>query len=220
MKRVKQLSPGEAKAALYLDFEGEGLIDGTPQPPALAGYECHRTFEFCILDPTLALFARGVRQTPWTRSVQPLAPFIEFLFQKAEAEDRHICFYSEHEQAVITQFTSPALAKAFGARAVNAKLMIQRWQRAKRGKRAEDGKLSTYATLEKLDASPTPRGGVGEALRKLRKGAEGQTRLRRIKPSLRSLWDELLLYNHSDVTTLRRLTVRAANYLATVSRSP
>jgi len=214
MKRLKLLSPREARAALYLDFEGEGLIDGTPQTPALAGYECRHTFAFCILDPTLALFARGVRQTPWARSVQPLEPFIDFLIQKAEAEGRHICFYSEHEQAMVAQFTSPALAKAFSARAVNAKLMIQRWQRAKRGQRAEDGKLSTYATLEKLDASPAPGGGVGEALRQLRKGAQGHTRLRRITPSLRDLWDELVIYNHNDVTTLRKLTVRAANYLA------
>lgn len=214
MKRRKRLSPREAKAAIYLDFEGEGLSDGAPRLPALAGYECQRTFAFCILDPDLALFARSVRRSPWARQTLELNDFLEALLAKANEEGRLICFYSDHEQALIQHFAHPALAQAFAERAFNAKLMIQRWQKEKRGQRAEDGKLSSYAALERIETAPSPKGGVGEALRRLRAGAAGHSRLKQIRPSLRDLWDDLLLYNHNDVTTLRKLTVRAANYLA------
>lgn len=202
-----------AKRGIYLDFEGEGLMGGVIPEPALAGTEIDGEYAFWILDPTLSLYAKGVKDLPWPRQTVSLPDFVNWLVLYAESQGRTIYFFSVHEAAVIKRFCDASLWARFEKRSYNAKLAIQKWYRDREGHRPKDASLASFASYAKLKQAAAPNGGVGMSIRRLRTGADGKKRLKAVKDAHRALWVSLIEYNQNDCSVLRRLTRRAASHL-------
>ena len=211
---LERLSKREARDAIYLDFEGEGLIRDKLPMPALAGTEINGSYVFWIFDERLRILARARRGLPWSRNVTGFSSFLNWITTTAKVQGRRICFFSEHEKRVVSEHADDRMNKDFEELGYNGKLLIERWYRKKASEAPVEATLSAFAEFAALKQVPAPAEGVGRVIRRLRDACDGERRLSKLAVRDRQRWVSLIKYNRNDCLLTRRLVKRAANYLS------
>ena len=158
------LTEAEARRALYIDFEG-----GKDRPPVLLGTLRRASrgpdpFVFqVVVDPEFA--AAGPE-------LLPLIEAIERVVVRAEARDRRIVAWTEHELTVVRAACAdrPDLVERFERRFANARLVARRWvNRLHAGEEPADGSLASYlAVIGYRVPRAAEAGRVGDTIRALR----------------------------------------------------
>jgi hypothetical protein len=122
LPRRHRLSPAEALAALYIDFEGRKdrapILLGWAGP---GGRSFRSRVQQILLDQRFAPLHR-----PSDPAISSLSDIIETLLARAEAEDRLIVAWSEHELRQVHQHCSVEVAARFESRFVNARKLAVR----------------------------------------------------------------------------------------------
>lgn len=122
--RKNRLTPQEARQALYIDFEGR-----KDAAPVLLGC-AHRSGKG--VKPWVWQAVTDPLFEPLTRidddiELLPLLGAVERILQRAEAKDRLIVAWSEHELDVVKEYCPQHLAR-FEARYVNARTFAVYWR--------------------------------------------------------------------------------------------
>jgi hypothetical protein len=202
----RQLSAVEAARALYIDFEGV-----TARPPVLLG--------------VLRRPGRGsepaVRQMVVDAVFEPLGPAgrelraaVEDVVRRAEAHDRRIVSWSEHDLDVVRRLRDddPALVDRFEARYANARAVAKGWaSRLYPAARPARGALAGYLGLVgyTVPAAAGP-GHVGSTIRAIRPTLDAG---RAPTPRQRERWARLLEHNRHDCAGMRAVCIRATREL-------
>lgn len=214
--RSARLTPGEARRALYVDFEGR-----RGKPPVLLG---------CAHRP-------GRGETPWVWQAvvdplfRPLAnaddlpllalpDAVERILQRAEANDAAIVAWSEHELRVVREHCPAPLVDRFERRFVNARKVAARWTSAlPPEERPASQRLADYLAFigHRVPDGAGP-GQAGDAIRILGaalergRGAAGLTHRQRLR------WAQLRAHNRYDCAGMRRVCLAAARDLESRER--
>ena len=205
-KPFARLSAGEAEDALYVDFEGL-----TSRPPVLLG-TLHRRgrgeepfVHQVVLDP---LFA------PMGPELRPAREAVEMLVRRAEARDRRIVAWTEHELEVVRCLCAddPDLVARFESRYANALAVAKRWvNRCRPADRPADGTLAAYLDLIGYPVPPgAGPGHVGDTIRAITPTLAGG---RPPTPRQRARWARLLKHNAHDCAGMREVCLIAARDL-------
>ncbi len=210
--RKNRLTPQEARKALYIDFEGR-----KDAAPVLLGC-AHRA-------------GRGAKPWIWQAVTDPLfepltridgdiellllPDAVERILQRAEANDRLIVAWSEHELDVVMEYCPQHLAR-FEARFVNARTFAVYWRNAVHGGNRPDTRdLPTYLALLKY---PLPEGAgpgrAGETIRLVRAALEKGQGIDGLTDNQRNRWQQLRDHNLHDCHGMKRICVLAADEIA------
>ncbi len=199
----KRLSANEAANALYIDFEGEKdkapVLLGTLRRPGRGSRPfVHQE----VLDPMFDGLGLAVLS---------LRAAVEKVVVRAEARDRRIVSWSEHDLEVVRTLRPdhPELVARFEARYANALGVARRWRNGVHGgHKPASGRLGDYLDLIGYavpdEAAP---GRVGDTIRTLR------ARLERGLPltaTQQCRWQELVEHNRHDCAGMRRVAGKAA----------
>ncbi len=210
--KKNRLTPEEARRALYIDFEGR-----KDTAPVLLGC-AHRAGKGekpwvwqAVTDP---LFE------PLTRADDDIEPLslpdaVERILQRAEAKDRLIVAWSEHELDVVKEYCPQHLAR-FEARFVNARTFAVYWRNVVHGgDKPATGDLPTYLALIDYDlpedAGP---GRAGETIRLVRKALEKGQEIDGLTDNQRRRWRQLRAHNLHDCHGMKKICVQAAEEVA------
>ena len=91
------ITAAEAQQAIYLDFEGRGQNrDQIAPPSSVCGLLIEGEYQFYILDPKLKDLAED-KAYPYYSN---LKPFLNFVYEKSQQENRRIVYWSSHERNV------------------------------------------------------------------------------------------------------------------------
>ncbi len=205
-KPFAQLTPAEADDALYVDFEGL-----TDRDPVLLG-TLHRRgrgeepfVHQVVLDP---LFA------PLGGEVRPARQAVAVLVVRAEARDRRIVAWTEHELKVVRLLCAddPGLVARFESRYVNAHAVAKRWiSRCRPEDRLADGTLAAFLELVgyEVPAGAGP-GHVGDTIRAITPTLAAG---RPPPPRQKARWTRLLKHNAHDCAGMRQVCLLATREL-------
>jgi len=206
------LSAGEARRAIYLDFEGRPdeapVLLGTlwvsrqGQDPMLRRH---------VLDPALAsaAVALGLGRSS-------LRGEIRSLVSRAERQHRVLVGWSEHEVRVVRAF-APECAEAFDDRYRDARALARRWRKklhpdyeVLRDARGRKHSLAAYLPLVGYDLPPEYVGGrVGKSIGALRDALEVRGTYDAVRPKLQVRWLEVLGHNEHDLRATRAVCLAA-----------
>ena len=210
--RKNRLTPEEARRALYIDFEGR-----KDTAPVLLGC-AHRAGKGAkpwvwqaVTDP---LFEPLTRADDHIESLT-LPDAVERILQRAEAKDRLIVAWSEHELDVVKEHCPQHLAR-FEARYVNARSFAVYWRNARHGgHKPATRDLPTYLALigYHLPDGAGP-GRAGETIRIVGKALEKGQGTRGLTDNQRRRWQQLRDHNLHDCHGMKRVCVLAASELA------
>ena len=201
-----RLAPVEADDALYVDFEGL-----TDRDPVLLG-TLHRRgrgeepfVHQVVLDP---LFA------PMGTELRPAREAVEMLVRRAEARNRRIVAWTEHELKVIRRLCAddPGLVARFESRYVNAHAVARRWvSRCRPESRPADGTLAAFLELigYEVPAGAGP-GHVGDTIRAITPTIAAG---RAPTPRQKARWTRLLKHNAHDCAGMREVCLLATQEL-------
>ena len=110
---AQPLTPAEYRAAIYLDFEGEGKKnDGTIPAPHMAGFfrpnQTGTSGKYsCVFFSPLW---RAVRNHCFKKSViTDFSKCFEQLVLEVNATNHHIVYWSIHEEVILNQYLTPHL---------------------------------------------------------------------------------------------------------------
>lgn len=205
-KPFARLSACEAQDALYVDFEG-----AKDQPPVLLGTLRRRGrgeepfVHQEVLDP---LFAQmGPPYLPFRQAISKLVV-------RAEARDRRIVAWTEHELEVVRRLCvdDPELVARFEARYANARAVARRWvNRCRPDEPPADGTLGAHLKLigyeVPVDAEP---GHVGDTIRAITRTLAGG---RLPTQAQGDRWSRLLRHNAHDCAGMRDVCILATRDL-------
>jgi hypothetical protein len=203
----KLLTPDTATRALYIDFEGR-----KDRSPVLLGVvrrsrggRVDRVWQACT-DPAFAPIAG-----PDGLNVLDLPDAIEHILQRAEAKDRLIVAWSDHELDVVRTF-SPTHVERFSARYVNARTFAVHWRNARHaGARPPTNELADYLALIDHRVPPEAgKGGVGDTLRVLGDAFARGRGWGDLTDHQRRRWHDLRDHNRHDCVGMRRVCLLAA----------
>lgn len=205
-KPFARLSAFEAEDALYVDFEG-----AKDQAPVLLG-TLHRRGRgeepFVHQEVLDELFA------PMGPGFLPFRQAIAKLVVRAEARDRRIVAWTEHELGVVRRLCpdEPDLVGRFEARYANAHALARRWvNRCRPGDRPADGTLGAYLDLIDYDVpADAEPGHVGDTIRAI---APTLAAGRLPTPGQQARWGRLLRHNAHDCAGMRDVCIVAAREL-------
>ena len=200
--------------AIYIDFES---LKQDPPRPGLLGVLTEGEggrFEQLVLDPTLA---DGARARPHCRATS-LPEAVAEIARRAGSEDRAIVGWSLFERTVIQKTDLPKTVKdGFVARYVNARAVASRWKSVvhPNHKLPKDdafdtrNRLDRFAELTQYPGVTGLRGKPAAWLRRVtQRMAANDGEYRRLKPTVKSLWHRLLLYNEHDCRALAHIARR------------
>lgn len=202
----KRLTAEEAARALYIDFEGQ-----TDKAPVLLGILRRRgkaeepsVFqvvvdpEFEVAGPTL----RGFREA------------VENVVVRAEARDRRIVSWSEHDLEVVRRLRDedPDLVARFEARYVNALAVARRWaNKLHREDRPASGELGGYVAMIGYavpeDAGPGHVADTIDAIRRTLVRGRPMTEGQKVR------WSQLRAHNRHDCAGMREVCLLATREL-------
>jgi hypothetical protein len=210
--RKNRLTAEEARRALYIDFEGR-----KDEAPVLLGC-AHRA-------------GRGEKSWVWQAVTDPLfepltrvdddiellalADAVARILQRAEAKDRLIVAWSEHELDVVKTYCPEHLAR-FEARLVNARSFAVYWRNACHGgQRPATNTLADYLALIDYEVPDAARPGrAGETIGLVAKAlAKGQG-IAAMTDNQRRRWQDLRAHNLHDCHGMKRVCVQAAVEIA------
>jgi hypothetical protein len=202
----KRLTAEEAGRALYIDFEGQ-----TDRAPVLLGTLRRRgradepsVFQL-VVDPEFEAAGpalRGLREA------------VEVLVVRAEARDRRIVSWSEHDLEVVRRLRDedPDLVARFERRYVNALAVARRWvNRLHPEDKPAGGELVGYLAMIDYEVPPgAGPGNVGDTIRALRPALAAG---RPLTPRQKARWTHLLRHNQHDCAGMREICLRATREL-------
>jgi hypothetical protein len=210
--RTNRLTPEEARRALYIDFEGR-----KGAAPILLGC-AHRAGKGP--KPWVWQAVTDSRFDPLTRADEhieslPLPDAVERILQRAEASDRLIVAWSEHELKVVREFCPQHLVR-FEARFVNARSFAVYWRNAcHAGGKPPTRNLTAYLALIGYDlpqgAGP---GRAGETIRIVGAALGKGQGTRGLTDNQRRRWQDLRNHNLHDCNGMKRLCIQAADEVA------
>jgi hypothetical protein len=208
-RSFKRLSAAEARNALYIDFEGQ-----KDKPPVFLGVlrrpgRGPQPFvQPAVVDETFGRL---------TGSWLGLRDAVANVVVRAEARDRRIVSWSEHDLEVVRSLRSedPELVARFEARYGNARAVAQRWRnRCHDGDKPGVGRLADYLALigypVSEDAAP---GHVGDTIRLLRPRLERGLPLSRAQLGR---WERLVEHNRRDCDGMRDVCLLATTQIVVV----
>jgi hypothetical protein len=214
MRAVREISPAEARQALYIDFEGE-----TDKAPVLLGCArrpgrgSNKWVWQAITDPEFEPVSRadGIE-------LLPLPDAIERILQRAEARNCRIVAWSQHELDIVEEYCPEKLDR-FAARYVNARLVAVRWRnKCYGGRKPETNTLADYLVLIGYGvpghAGP---GHVGETIRIVRKSLEKSRGIDGLTEKQLRRWSDLREHNLHDCAGMREVCLRASREIAALS---
>jgi hypothetical protein len=210
--RKNRLTPREPRRALYIDFEGR-----KDAAPVLLGC-AHRAGKGsqpwvwqAVTDPLFEPLTRADDDI----ELLSLPDAVERIVQRAEARDRLIVAWSEHELDVVKDH-APQHLDRFEARFVNARTFAVYWRNAcHAGRKPATNDLPAFLALIEYDlpvgAGPGRAGDtiriVGDALKKGH-GLDGLT------DNQRHRWQQLRDHNLHDCHGIKKGCVLAADEVA------
>lgn len=198
------LTRQEANRALYFDFEGR-----KDEPPFLMGVLGPGGTRQFVFDEGLGPLMRWSREGGHRVCGRRLEVAIhEGVLGPAEAEDRRIVAFSEHELNVIARYVSADAANRITSRFLNARKFLASWIGREHPELRRGGFPSTLADYIELLQFEWPDDDLEPAyavahLRKQCLTAQ-QSRTEAI-----TLWDRLLRYNALDCEATRHCVLRA-----------
>jgi hypothetical protein len=203
--KFDRLTYAEALRALYIDFEG-----GKDRLPALLGV--HRrgqgTRPYVHHDIIIEAFASPGPDA----AAEALARAVRKLLDRAEAKDRRIVAWSEHELMVIRRDLGDShrdLVDRFEARFVNGRRIAERWRnRCHGGDKPAAGRLADYLALIRYDVPPEAKGGAVGATIQAIKARHAQGKLP--TPTLIRKWEQVIEHNRHDCIGMRQLCLIAS----------
>ena len=196
------------KRALYIDFEGQK--DKSPvllgcatrsgrastSPPAWQ-YITDPTFEPLAIAGDMELLA--------------LPGAIERILQRAEAKDRLIVAWSEHELHVVKAY-SPEHVDRFESQYVNARSYAVRWRnKCHEGRKPPTNTLADFMAL--IEHTVPPEAGpdeVGTTIARVRTSLEKGRGLAGLTPDQLRRWQHLREHNRHDCVGMRKVCLIAA----------
>lgn len=210
--RKNRLTPQEARQALYIDFEGR-----KDAAPVLLGC-AHRPGKG--VKPWVWQAVTDPLFEPLTRidddiELLPLLGAVERILQRAEAKDRLIVAWSEHELDVVKEYCPQHLAR-FEARYVNARTFAVYWRNAcHRGDKPTTRDLPTYLALIGYDlpvgAGP---GRAGETIRRCDDALARGKGLAGLTDDQLHRWQQLRDHNLHDCHGMKKVCILAADEVA------
>ncbi len=210
-KPTPNLTPAEAKRALYIDFEGR-----KGHPPELLGVttvsggpRATKVWQY-VTDPRFGSLVDGTGIV-----LLPLPEAIERILVRARSKNRLIVAWSIHELDIVREY-SPDHLEEFEARFVNAKRFAVRWRNSCHGGRrpptnqlADFMKLIGYAVPER--AGP---GRAAETIKIIHKAFAKGRSAAELTPNQKQRWLDLREHNRHDCAAMRRICRLAADDLA------
>ena len=206
-KRHKNLSPDEARRALYIDFEGS-----KDRPPILLGRtrwsKPSRVWQV-ITDPAFAPLA-DAEELP----LLSLSDGIDQLLRMAEKKERLIVAWSIHELDVVREYC-PEHYERFEDRFVNAKLLASRWRtNCYGGDKPPTKDLATYSSSVGYQVPPEAgTGEVGTTIKVLSKALESGRNYDKLTANQKRRWTNLRDHNRHDCAGMRTICLKAAREL-------
>ena len=207
------------RRAIYLDFEGEGVRQGTADipPPHMAG-----TY---VTDPSKTVGGRysvTVFKATWQpvkngcREVTSITSIKDFLWQLIElsiSEGRTIYYWTQHELAVVESLKDEKLKKAFKEVSFNIKPLAKRLVNRRRLRLADHSDKALNNFLKTLCPNSQQvaeiRPGAAESCRRLDNYSGKAKRWSRWTVQQKSLAKSLIQYNREDCLGLYQLTKRS-----------
>lgn len=209
--RHRRLSPSEARRAIWFDFEGRAEA-----APVLLGWSLggQAVVRQTIVEPSFARLARHDRLAALALEVA-----VGRLVDQAEAEERLLVAWSEHELRVVGRFCSPELAIRLEARLVNGRILAGRWIHFAEQAVPAGHRLVDYLELigYPLPAAAGP-GLVGPTLGLLAASLGRGDRSWRPTARQEERWAELRLHNRHDCLGMATVCRLAAAELVCLGR--
>jgi hypothetical protein len=208
------LAPEDAHRALYIDFEGR-----KDQPPILLG--CTRRARVhsdlsvwqAITDPRFESLARADGLESLT-----LADAVARILARAEAKDRLIVAWSQHELDVVGEY-APEHLERFASRYVNARTLAVRWRnKCHGGAKPASNTLADYLELigYRVPDGAGP-GRAGETIGILERAFDAGRTANYLTDNQRRRWRDLRAHNRHDCTGMRSVCTIAAEEIERAS---
>ena len=145
----------------------------------------------------------------------PLPDAVERILQRAEAKDRLIVAWTEHELKVVKTYCPQHLAR-FEARFVNARAVAEHWRNACHdGQKPKTNELADYLALIKYEVSEgAGPGRAGETIGIVGKALEKGLGLNGLTDNQLRRWRDLRTHNLHDCHGMKKVCVLAATELA------
>ena len=202
----KRLTAEEAARALYIDFEGQ-----TDKAPVLLGILRRRgkaeepsVFQV-VVDPEFEAAGPDLRE---------LREAVAIVVVRAEARDRRIVSWSEHDLEVVRRLRDedPDLVARFEARYVNGLAVARRWaNRLHREDKPANGELGGYlAMIGYAVPEAAGPGHVGDTIRALRPTLAAG---RPMTPRQKERWADLVNHNRHDCAGMKEVCLLATREL-------
>ncbi|HEY8192875.1 MAG TPA: hypothetical protein VIF36_03020 [Gaiellaceae bacterium] len=210
-----RLTPGEARRALYVDFEGRKV-----GPPVLLGCTTKSRVRSrlsvwqAVTDPILTPLAIAD-----DIEALSLADAVERILVRAERKDRLIVAWSERELDVVREHCPQHLDR-FEARFRNAREFAVRWRnKCHDGRRPPTNALADYLALigYTVPEGAGP-GRVGETVEIVQRVLLRGRRVSDLTDKQLRRWDDLREHNRHDCAGMRRITILAADEIAEEDR--
>ena len=189
----KNISIGDARRAIYIDFEGF-----EKKAPSLLGVACEDEFYQVVLDEELA-GAADAKKIPYMSG----KVLMESLLERACLESRMIVAYSAHEKEQCMKWYGLDISKYY----VNANIVTKKW---KKKSYAQTGNRIT-GLKDCLKLIGYERGdylGVQQSTQRIKSVAEMLNRrgsYDALTPTTKAKWTKLLEHNKIDVEGMRYL---------------
>jgi hypothetical protein len=193
--KIKRLGRKQLERGIYIDFEGN-----KGQPPKIIGVLIGNGFRQYTLDDALAGAAEysEIDRTD-IRSIATA------LLQQAQAENRHLVAWSEHELQMIGKFASLDVSSRY----YNAKYGAKRWCRRRHPEALGQGaSLEAFMDLTGFEAAAhLGKGNAGRRLRDVLAQLECRGEFSQLTRVAKAKWTNLLSYNQQDCRALRHIAL-------------
>ena len=201
---------------LFLDFEGEGPKGPgrVPQLPFLAGLYRPKArgrksqFSVSLFREHCTPVKNGI---PEILEITTLEAFITRITEQAETDGLTICYWSDHESAIIKRFLEPKrrLIKRFEAISLNILPQARKHLRRLGQEPPDSGNkvLNHYLALICPKAAPVsmPRVGAAVSCQRLERYSDKEKKWSRWTDRQKSVAKELVRYNREDCLAAAKL---------------
>jgi hypothetical protein len=218
---IAPLSPAEYRAAIYLDFEGEGRKhDGTVPLPHMAGVfrpnqKGKSGKHTCVFFSPLW---KVVRNHFLKKAViENFADCFEQLALEVNATGQHIVYWSIHEEMILKKYLPLSIFSMIEPKLHNLHPIARRYASRRRsfgrGESAKKKSLEDFfsALFKKRHPYPPFPLGAAEACRKIDKVCATQNRWKKFSAKQKSYADDLVQYNEGDCRSTWLIAKRIGN---------
>lgn len=218
---TQPLTPAEYRAAIYLDFEGEGKkSDGTIPAPHMAGFfrpnQAGTSGKYsCVFFSPLW---KVVRNHFFKKAViTDFSDCFERLAREVLATGQHIVYWSIHEEVMLSKYLTPQLFNMIAPKLHNlhpiARKYAGRRQTFGQGESARKKSLEDFfkALYNKRNPYPPFPLGAAKACRMIDSACMTHKKWKNFSTKQKSCADELVQYNEGDCRSTWLIAKRMGN---------